>query len=267
MSEHNNYWGILPANVRYSTLVCANAKLLYTELTALTHERGYCWATNEYFAKLYEVKKGTISCWFSQLRKAGFITIEVTSKEKGYDRKIYLVDASPLRKKVEGIEEISHTPTINDEEALRKNDDTLCDQNSIPSTIKAEQNITLNNTKNSTGIIKKEGSAEEYNDLLAMQRLKQHLLFCWGSDIRIKYTELCEFIKLSQRHGTENVFGAIHEAAIYNKRSIAYVRGILEPKFKTVANIGIDFRKLDEERERAKFLALMKSGNRLNYTQ
>ena len=75
-----NYYAIIPADVRYSNLK-PNAKLLYGEITALSGKLGYCYATNNYFAKLYGVSKNTISRWISDLSKSGFITIEVERNE------------------------------------------------------------------------------------------------------------------------------------------------------------------------------------------
>lgn len=76
-----SYYAIIPANVRYDENLTANAKLLYGEITALTNERGYCWASNSYFAKLYGVKKETISRWISDLSKRGYIKVEIIHKE------------------------------------------------------------------------------------------------------------------------------------------------------------------------------------------
>ena len=74
-----SYYAIIPAEVRYSKLK-PNAKLLYGEITALSSKEGYCFATNNYFAKLYNVTKNTISLWVSQLHKAGFISVELIKK-------------------------------------------------------------------------------------------------------------------------------------------------------------------------------------------
>jgi len=71
-----SYYAIIPAEVRYSKLK-PNAKLLYGEITALSNKEGYCFATNRYFANLYNVTKNTISLWVSQLYHEGFINVEL----------------------------------------------------------------------------------------------------------------------------------------------------------------------------------------------
>ena len=71
-----NYYAIIPATVRYSKLK-PHAKLLYGEITALASKEGYCFASNRYFANLYEVTKNTISSWISDLNKEGFITVQI----------------------------------------------------------------------------------------------------------------------------------------------------------------------------------------------
>jgi hypothetical protein len=78
--EKPNYYAIIPAEVRYSNLK-PNAKLLYGEITALSGKLGYCYATNNYFAKLYGVSKNTVSRWISDLNKLEFINIEVERNE------------------------------------------------------------------------------------------------------------------------------------------------------------------------------------------
>ena len=81
MEEKPSYYSIIPANVRYDTELTPNAKLLYAEITALCNEKGYCWATNEYFANLYSVSKTSISKWISNLIQKGYIYSEMIYKE------------------------------------------------------------------------------------------------------------------------------------------------------------------------------------------
>lgn len=80
VTEQINYYAIIPANVRYDTSLPANAKLLYGEITALCNKEGYCWATNDYFAKLYNCGKQAVSRWLSKLKEQGYIDIEMVYK-------------------------------------------------------------------------------------------------------------------------------------------------------------------------------------------
>ena len=77
------YYAVIPANVRYDSRISANAKLLYGEITALCNEKGFCWATNGYFAKLYSVTARSIKAWISSLEEMGYITVNVRYKNDG----------------------------------------------------------------------------------------------------------------------------------------------------------------------------------------
>lgn len=83
MAEEINkaYYAVIPANVRYDENLPANAKLLYGEITALCNQKGYCWASNDYFAKLYNCAKSSISRWISNLKERGYISIELIYKK------------------------------------------------------------------------------------------------------------------------------------------------------------------------------------------
>lgn len=87
-----NYWGILPADVRYSD-VTPGAKVLYVEFSALTQKEGFAWATNQWLAGLYHVESSTIQRWVKELVDAGFITISLVPSKGGTMRKVRLVTA------------------------------------------------------------------------------------------------------------------------------------------------------------------------------
>ena len=80
--EQPAYYAIIPADVRYDERLTANAKLLYGEITALCNDKGYCWATNEYFANLYKVSKVSISGWIKNLADCGYVNIELDTHNK-----------------------------------------------------------------------------------------------------------------------------------------------------------------------------------------
>jgi len=81
MDNKKSYYAIIPANVRYDKRLNANAKLLFGELTALSNEKGYCWASNSYFAELYEVSTTSISSWVKRLKDCGYIDVKMFYKE------------------------------------------------------------------------------------------------------------------------------------------------------------------------------------------
>ena len=105
MKEKPTYYAIIPASVRYSSLK-PNAKLLYGEITALSNKLGFCYATNNYFAELYNVSKNTISNWLSDLNKAGFIAIDIVRNDKKQVIKRMLgitkIMDTPIQEKMKG---------------------------------------------------------------------------------------------------------------------------------------------------------------------
>ena len=86
----SSYYSILPAVVRYDRDLTDKAKLLYSEITCLCNKEGYCFATNNYFANLYNCTPRAIQFTISKLQEKGYIKIIV---ENNYQRKIYLTDA------------------------------------------------------------------------------------------------------------------------------------------------------------------------------
>ena len=97
----------LPAKVRFDRTLSAHARLLYGEIKALCDQQGYCWASNQYLARLYGVQKETVSVWLRQLRRGGWIEIQLDASQ-GNLRKIYLTqpanNATPSYEKSQGEE-------------------------------------------------------------------------------------------------------------------------------------------------------------------
>lgn len=103
------YYAIIPAYVRYDKELTPNAKLMFGELTALSNDKGYCFATNKYFADLYQVSTVSISKWINQLKEKKYIKVKFIFKENSKEiesRKIYIIYAdTPLNISLGGIKE------------------------------------------------------------------------------------------------------------------------------------------------------------------
>ncbi len=147
MNEHRGYYAIIPAIVRYDNHLNGNAKLLYGELTALANERGYCWATNQYFANLYNVSKRTIISWLKQLEERNYIKMQIFYKpnSKMVDRRhIYILPYPTDTEFYTPSEENFITYGKNHQEGDEENFTTPSEENFT------ENNTLINNTKNNT---------------------------------------------------------------------------------------------------------------------
>lgn len=60
------------------------------------------------------------------------------------------------------------------------------------------------------------------------QSLEFHLLTHWGNDGRMGWGVMTKFVDLQRKHGEKKVRDAIEIAGEMNKKSFAYVRGIVE---------------------------------------
>ena len=85
---------MIPAQVRYAADIPAGAKLLYGEISSLTDARGYCFASNKYFAELYGVGIRTVQRYLDALKNAGLIRI--TDGEGGTDQRKIFAGVNPL---------------------------------------------------------------------------------------------------------------------------------------------------------------------------
>jgi len=102
--EKPTYYAILTADVRYSTKLKANEKLLFAEITALSQKDGTCWASNKYFAELYGVSTVSISNWVTNLVKYGFVsrTIKYKDGTKEIDKRYIRILGGGIKENFKG---------------------------------------------------------------------------------------------------------------------------------------------------------------------
>ena len=89
MSEN---FGQIPDKVRYNNELTFFARLIYSDILSLAKKENFCFATNQYFAGLYNVSQKTVSISIKELEKEFCISVELTKDSKGTYRKI-----TPLR--------------------------------------------------------------------------------------------------------------------------------------------------------------------------
>jgi len=131
MSDTPNYYAIIPANVRYCDELCANAKLLYGEITALCHKDGYCYASNQYFAELYKLKRiQTVTDWIKQLEKSKFIRVELIYRGKEIiQRRLYISSADAVQVQRKNVEPTTKKRCTYNEKTLEGTTKKRCDNN------------------------------------------------------------------------------------------------------------------------------------------
>ena len=179
------YYAIIPANVRYDKNLKANEKLLYGEITALCNMKGYCWSKNLYFANLYSVSKNTISIWINDLKKYGYINVEIIYKENSKE-----ISDRYIRINVEGITKKSVTPITKNSE-----DNTTM------------FNTTINNTSNKAYM----EDFEEWYRTYPRQHNKTQTYKNWKTTLKTDTKENIakatkEYKSYIKKHNTEHDF-------------------------------------------------------------
>ena len=78
MNEENPivYYEVIPSPVLFNEELKPNEKLLYAVITVLANKEGYCFASNNYLANLFNAKPHTISNWISHLSKLNFVSVK-----------------------------------------------------------------------------------------------------------------------------------------------------------------------------------------------
>lgn len=99
MNNISGYYKIIPDFVMFDEelLSMPKAILLYGEITALSNNKGYCWASNSYFAKKFKVSDRMIKNYINKLVEKGFIARKIIYKPgtKEVDKRILSIGSAP----------------------------------------------------------------------------------------------------------------------------------------------------------------------------
>lgn len=88
--KRSNWDSLLPAAVRYDSRLKGDAKVLYSEILLLSNKAGYCYATDQHLAALFDAGQRTITRHIAELKKYGYIKIETKRQGKRVtERHIY----------------------------------------------------------------------------------------------------------------------------------------------------------------------------------
>lgn len=183
--QQRSYYAIIPANVRYDKDLAPNAKLLYGEITALCNEKGYCWASNQYFAELYGVSILSIKRWVNSLVTKGYVYRTLTYKpnSKEVDKRILSIDGG-IKIDTTSVQKCYDPSIKNDTSSSIKND--------------TDNNTSINNTfNNKKDVYTHKHKYGEYQHVLLTDKEHAHLVELYGSSLDEHIKILDEYIETS----------------------------------------------------------------------
>ncbi|SCT27227.1 DnaD domain protein [Staphylococcus caeli] len=202
--EKPSYYSIITANVRYDNRLTDSEKLLFAEITALSNKYGYCTASNNYFAKLYEVTKVTISRRIKKLKEYGYLKVEfIRNGNEIKKRKLY-----PLTEMLRPINTNDNTPIDN---SVNTPINTNVKENTT-----SINNTRLNNTSSSSEIPQQSNVYDFYqkNGFGIMRPIIIDQIKDWLNDFG--------------ENGEEVVIEALKEAVNQNVTNWSYTNAILK---------------------------------------
>lgn len=198
--EKPAFYSVLPANVRYDEHLKANEKILYSEITALCTKDGTCWASNNYFAKLYHVSTVSISTWINHLKKLGYVSVTFE----------YETGTKRIAKRIIGIKQNFNTPQRKVNGGVKENFKDPIKEN-------FKDNITsINNTSKSKKTNKekpKQGGSGVRNDFEKLWKLYPNKK---GKE------KAFNFYQKALKHGVTNK--QIQDGIVKYKQEIAYLK-------------------------------------------
>ena len=88
MSDKKLDFIVVPNKILHCKKLTQGAKLLMGVIIKLCSSKGYCWASNDYLAEIFDVNRMTISRWVKSLKNNGFIKCKIYENYENYRRNI-----------------------------------------------------------------------------------------------------------------------------------------------------------------------------------
>lgn len=149
----------------------------------MCNEKGYCWATNQYFADLYHCSVSAVKKWISALVKKGYISLELVYKEgtrQVLQRKLYI------------------NPSVNFYTTPYKNlYDPSVKNYTTPSIKMYTDNNKVINNKINTKLKVSKHKYGEFQHVLLTDKEHTHLLDLYGNSLDEHIKILDEYIETS----------------------------------------------------------------------
>ena len=217
MNEKPNYYAIIPANIRYNENLNSSQKLFYGEITALTQKTGECWASNNYFARLYKVSPSVISNWVKALERENLIAVDYETKGKEITKRII---------KIVGIQNIDYVFNKNEEGYSKniKENNTSINNTSIYTTTNSIFDLLQENGFILTPIQYEVVSQWEDTEL-TRHAIKQAVL---NNKFNINYID--KIIYSYQKDNIKSVQEAMEREEEFNKKRDSYYKNKYEQK-------------------------------------
>lgn len=173
-----NYYSIMTAEVRYSDKISDSAKLLFSEITALSNKYGYAFPSNQFLANIYNVSISTIQRRLKELKDNNFIKV-VLIRDKDdnqvLQRQLYPITTPSVKSDTTPSSTSDTTPSstsatynnTRDNNINNNNKDVVVSKKTIDEIKEKTQNRLVK--ENIIEIIKQTGATEE--QLLKMVRI------------------------------------------------------------------------------------------------
>lgn len=85
--EHN-YYIVIPATIRSAKDITPTQKLILGEIITLSKNSGTCWASNRYFAEVYDISRRSVITHIQELESKGYVKIRYKTENQITQRHI-----------------------------------------------------------------------------------------------------------------------------------------------------------------------------------